>query len=234
MRNLSVSRLMVWSLGLAGLLSAGAPAAKAEFFEYSTVFTVSPVGTTPAIPPASITNASPNSTFNTGSGNSVTLLGDASNNNPPHQSALGNGTDIVFGDISAVAGSLGSPTANQAVQFDYSAVITITDYPSFLAVNPTGTGTVTLNGRITGTIGGFQVDLNNLVFAPNPKTVTIAGTTYTVDFNSYTAPGLKTNGAFGAHVTAAVPEPASVAMLGLGGLGALGLFRRSRKAKPTA
>jgi len=222
-------RMAAWTLGLAGLLSSAATTARAEFFEYTTAFAISNVGGSFTPTGSTIVNDGTGSTFSTPGGNVIKLIDQNSDPAIPHNNGTGAGTDIVFGQIDPTSG-ITNPT--ETVGFNYTATLTFTDYAAANSTTALGTGTVTLNGRIEGTVGDLTSNLNNLVFAPNPQTFTTSnGTAYNIDFNSYTPPGLDNNGTFGAHVTAAVPEPSSVAMLGLGGLGALGLLRRSRKAK---
>jgi len=223
-----VSRAAVWLLGLAGLLSL-APASKAEWFEFSTSVTLSG----PTTPGGGTISGT---TFNTGvDGNKVTLNPRDSLFVNFHTNGNAPGTDIVFSGIDATSAGQSSTPTN--VGFNYTYVVTITDFATKTSTTPLGTGTFTITGRLQGRMGNNQVNIDNLNFAVSPATLPIGGALYTVTVNNnggYTAPGPNFSGALGAHISAtAVPEPASMALVGLGGLGAFGMFRR-RRAKSTA
>jgi hypothetical protein len=232
----TVSRLAAWTLGLAGVLALTTSSARAEFFEFNTSTVLSG---------ASGGSVSGN-TFTSTLGNTVQLIPLSSTAGTPHLNGTGTGSDIVTTNINADSTQT---TAVENIGFDFTTTLNLQDFNAVLDPGlppvppgtPRGTGSILISGRLQGTIGNFTVNLDLMNYATNPSNGIVAtppsGTVYQVTVSptgGYTAPGLDNLGTLGANVrVAAVPEPASMAMLGLGGLGALAMFRR-RMVKASA
>lgn len=217
MRNLLVMTALAVGLSLGTQTDA-----RAAFgdFSYSTFVsaTSTPPPPTPTTTTASVTQG----------GVEVTLTGLPS---PAPANALPPGTDIVFGNIAVNASALANGTT-QAISIAYDFRVTVTDLgtPNSTAFNDI---TGMLGGSVTRTASGtFQFNITNTYLPTNytipPSGAFPSGTIYQVFANAFTPPG-GNPGTFGAHVTAnAVPEPSSVVLIGLGGLGAVFALRRRR------
>jgi len=226
MKHRIALRLAGLGLGLAALLAVGTPSARAEFFEYTSTVEItsflSPPGSTVVSTAGGGTTASITAP---GTGNSVVLNAQNSSLVNLHQNAFV-GTNIVPLSLDPNGDT---PTADN-FDFNFTLRVTVTDYPTPIAGAPNGTGTFTFLGRLTGAVGNFASNLTLFSFAPSPQSLFIGTETYTVSFNGFTPPGIDNNGTLGLRVRA-VPEPTSLALLGLGGVGALGLTLRRRMAK---
>jgi hypothetical protein len=235
-------RRVARTLGVVGLLAVATSSARAEFIEYSTTVVIdqTPGSFTPGtatfptgfetITQGAFVQIAPFAGIRTTNGNEVDMIALMSNPNPPHSSTILGGTDIVFAQIDA--SSTTNTTVTEAVAFNYTFTVTIKDYTSLLAPvgAVSGTATVQFTGRLVGVIGNGAVAFTNLNFATIPSDGLVMasnGHVFKVTPGGYTAPGTENNGSLGAHISlVSVPEPASMAMLGLGGIGAVGLFRR--------
>jgi hypothetical protein len=198
--------------------AAGPRPARAEFFEFST--TVS-IDTATAVPAGS-TVAGNNTdtailTLNNGGSpaDTVTMMGQTSAGNPFHEDGSPPGTDIVPLEI-AVATNPATPLTN--VAFNFTATMTLTNFTTATGGVATGTNTIQLTGRVSGSVGsGVRVNLSTLTgYATIPASgmVPVGGEPYFVEATAYTPPGSTRAGTFGARVQ--VPEPASLVLTSLG------------------
>jgi len=225
----TVSRLAAWTLGLAGVLALTTSSAHAEFFEFTTNTVLS----------NAVGGSVSGNVFTSTDGNTITLIPLASSAGAPHNFAGGpGGSDIVTTNIDANASA---SSIIDVVGFDFVTTLNLQDFSSVNDATQRGAGSIQITGRLAGTIGNFGVNLLLFNYATNPTNGLVptppSPDVFSVTVNplgNYTRPGLDNLGTLGANVrVAAVPEPASMAMLGLGGLGALAMFRR-RMAKASA
>jgi len=143
---------------------------------------------------------------------------------------LNGSQNINIADVSILSTKLAPPTDSGSVAF--TDTITITD--------PSGggtTGTFTVSGTLNVTRADTGGELSSLTVSSISGPIVLNGTTYSLDGISYAPPtinsgnGTPPDGNISALLTVAVPEPASIALVSLGGLGMIALARRSRKAK---
>jgi hypothetical protein len=151
--------------------------------------------------------------------------------------AGGTGTDIVVATVAAhdLGVSTDYTDTYGAKNGGFSVTVAILDVASGV------TKDVVLSGTVTGTISrASDVGSTNLdtPFSSGPQVISFAnGDTYTVSFKNFNSPGPAPSGAAGDpgkitfHVvaTSAVPEPSTLALAGIGGLGAIGFIRRRRR-----
>ena len=166
-------------------------------------------------------SATPAST--TFGGTTVALAGRADTN------LSGNNT-VNFADLMVTSTTVAPAT--DTVNDAYTLRITIT--------NPTGgatTGVFTVTGTLTGTANSTSSVIDNTYFTNTPATQTIGGTGFSINVgpmgltNVFYQPATVNGaaGGLGGQILAGVPEPASVALLGLGGLGLLAVARARRR-----
>lgn len=224
----SLSLLTVWTLGLTSLL-ATASSSQAEYFEFTTTVSISPTPGTYTPSGATITNTGGTSaSFSTGN-NSVSLTAADSNPSPPHLNGS-LGTSITPLTLTAATGAI-----NENVAFDFTINLTITNYTTLTTPTAGSSGTISLSGRLGGSLGNGAADLSLLSFANSPQTIQIDNELYSISLKSFGSPTLDTGGQLQLSVSSvvggrAVPEPGSFALIGIGVVGAFGIYRRRKVA----
>lgn len=136
----------------------------------------------------------------------------APNNASGTGTTIGIGTPQVFGLEAGVVQNVG---ADIAINFSFN------EYADAAKTILTGTGTATVNGHVSGTIGDFG-GTSSATFSPT----TFSTTTGSCSLTNFAFNGGNFDNAGGmtAHLQA-VPEPTSIAALGLAGTA---LLRRRR------
>lgn len=144
--------------------------------------------------------------------------------------STGTNLDASFGAV-ANYGSVSFTGTSGTFSGSYDFQVTFKDVSSGL------TQVVDFTGTYSGSVnaGGSS----NVIFStatPSVSAFTLGGSNYMLSHNQSSSPqlgGTGNAGTFSVLVTASsVPEPASIALLGMGGFGAIGLFRRFKsKAK---
>ncbi len=196
----------------------------AEFFQFATTTTIGTI--VPAAPPV-VGNGTDFVTITTAGGTQINFTGLATSP-PENLVASGGGTDLVFGLIDVLVVNA-TPLQNVTIPFTFH--VQITDYPTDTVTVPDGMGTFDVSGVISGTIGaGRKVNLASIVINPVAP-ILIGGDLYTMAFNTIVPPGPFFPGAIGAHVEI-VPEPASIALIGLGALALATPALRRRRGLP--
>lgn len=216
------------TLVLAGLV-ASAPSARADYFEFTSTISIdTTVGSyTPA--GSVIVNApgGASGSLTTPNGNQLILNALSSNQNLPRNNGSGQGTDITPMNLNA-----NSAFPTDMIGLHFILTLTLTDYEGPLDLVPQGgTNPVSFvfNGTIGGQLGNFQSNLNLLTFVPAQVTEQVGNSIYTITLNNFSSPGTDSDGRLSLHVTArSVPEPGSIALVGIGGVGVFGLFLRRR------
>jgi len=212
-------------------LAAGARPARAEFFDFSTTVTLSNPTAGSVIGGG---NGTSSVVLDTPGAGDLTITGENSSA-VPHTTATGNGSQIVYSTLTFAGLDATTPASPIGYNFVYN--LTLTDYATATSTTPLGTGVVSISGRWDGSIGpGEAANLDTLTdYTVSPASITIGGFQYNIALGSpgigffVTPPGPTNPGTMGARITVAVPEPGSVVLLGLGGLGLVGVSRRWRR-----
>jgi hypothetical protein len=238
MHNMQSRHGVSWKIPLAALvgLAFGVAPARAGFFELSGTVTAETLGKTPVyqdpftggvwVPLAgtsAVYLAAPESDFGKYPG-------------AEHPDASDAGTFITFGMMSIYTDA---STPFQDVTINFAFDLTITDYDTPDATKPQGTGTLQVVGQLSGTIGpGKKVNVGNLqAYGTNPAdgSILVGSTRYTLSDLRFIPAGVNLPSLLAGHLKALpasvpVPEPASAALVSVGGLGLLRAVRRRRAA----
>lgn len=146
-------------------------------------------------------------------------------------------------NIAAIAvTSTDPPSSATTFTVNYTVSVTIFNIPppGSSADNSSSplqlTGQLTLSGVNNGSGGVSMGTITNTFFSPTTVSATIGGELYTLQAGFMVAPTVNGAQGFltGVVIAGVIPEPASVGLVGLGGLGLLFAFRRSWTGRRSA
>jgi hypothetical protein len=168
----------------------------------------------------------------------------------PTSQTFGTGSTVQFGPVTSVAGLQGtqfvnlanvadltttSPSSTDSGTVGYTITMNITQVPG-VTPDPAGTGALTVNGSLTFFRSDTGGELSQNAVTGGTLSTTIAGVSYNLSGFTYAPPTVNAplsgtgQGNISGLLTvrAAVPEPSSAALVGLGGFGLLAVSRRRR------
>jgi hypothetical protein len=151
----------------------------------------------------------------------------------PGGSATGSAAPSTIGlfTLTPVSTALSGSGASTVTDTHFSDVVSVQTVANLDGSGPIGApATFTITGEITGTLGPDTDNTSILGISGLPTSVTAGGVTYDLSLNSVRNPGVVsvgTGNTGGVSLTiAAVPEPGTFSLIGLG---AIGLLRRPRR-----
>jgi hypothetical protein len=196
--------------------------ARAAFGNFT--YTTGVAATTGGAPPAAPAIGAGPVVVNIGGGNTLTFSGN--NSAIPIDGTLTSGADINFGDITYTPSGTNDGVFAYTVSYNYTVAVTDVMGGDVHNFNFTGSITGNVNGEPPAAING-----NVFNFAVSPTSQVYNLGTYDATNKGGTGPGssggVLTDGTLQGNISAAsVPEPASVFLVGVGGLGLLAVARR--------